>query len=173
MNLGTKVVLVLVCLSFVFTIAPRTCTAEEIAAGHSLNVSATYPDGSYVAPCNANSSVTYGYGTGWNKIADALGGASADSTSMVSNLLLLLVGAGVVLAVTTTLFPNAFTLFASFIVALLGIFVTMPWDLLGGTDQLGLGGASGYVNPVIVFFLAVLTLLFTVSVMSFFKGNDF
>ena len=155
LNLGVKVFLILLCFSFVFSIAPNTCSV------------AMYNDGE----CHGAGigAVTYGYGTGWNKLLLLF---QSPTSSASAWLLTILTIAGAVILATTAVFPNAFTLFAG-VTGAFAAFVTIPWDLLGATNSLGFGSGTDVGAMIPGFFIVTMIFLVFITVFAMFKGSDF
>lgn len=156
LNLGVKVFLILMCFSFVFSIAPHECSQAMYNSNqcHGVNVG----------------EMTYGYGTGFNKLQQ-LFAAQTDSTVLVWLASVLFIASTVILA-TTAVFPNAFTLFAGIVGAFTG-FVTIPWDLLQATNQLGFGTGQDVGAQIPGFFIVFFIFMLFIVIFAMFKGTDF
>lgn len=146
-NFGTKILILLISISFVFTIAPNP----------------SKPQG-------------FGYDTGFNKILLIAGGNNTNAGQAQSYFAALLTGATLLAAVTSTIFPNMFTLFAG-LTSMFITYVTIPWDIVGGTDNFGIPlQINGVSNPYAIlptFIYVVFSILVYFAVVSFYKGNDF
>ena len=160
-NMGVKVMLVLMCLSLVFSLAPRMCTVEM----------KTNPDGDQCGADIAVGEVARGWNTGLNMFIDWFGGFT-DVASVVTKIAALAAGAVVVTVAASSLFPNAFSLFGQVTAFLVLSFLTVPWGIINETNQLGFGdSATGAL--VVGFILALFGFLILFATLSFYKGNDF
>ena len=155
LNLGVKVLLILICISFVFSIAPHICSASMYANSACHGVAAD--------------EMTYGYGTGWNKLYDVF---SSPTSSAMIWLATVLGIAGVIALSTTTVFPIAFTLFAG-VMGAFAAFTTIPWDLVTETNHLGFGAGQDVGAMIPGFFLVALIFMVFITVFAMFKGTDF
>jgi hypothetical protein len=174
LNLGVKVFLVLICISFIFSIAPNPASPLGYGYGTGWNKLQNLFAGKPCADFNSNAASCALYSScSWNAATSICGGTFANhDNSAVTWLLIVLTIAGAVIMTTSTVFPNAFTLFAGVMAAFAG-FVTVPWDLLGTTNNLGFGAGSDAGALIPGFFVVALIFMIFIVVFAVFKGTDF
>lgn len=144
MGLGTKIVIIMICIAFFFSVAPRTCGPLE------------------VGPCYLDASST----SSFNATANATS-VNGGSGAFYLNSFQLLTGAGAVVAIAgSILFPNPYLLFAAITLFLL-TFVTIPYDILTN-PSLGLS----LNDPLIQLMTLIFGFLMVIAALTFFKGNE-
>lgn len=144
MGLGTKIIIIMICIAFFFSFAPRTCGPLESG------------------PCYLDNSTT----SSFNMITNATS-VNSGSGAFYLNSYQLLLGAGAVLAIAgSILFPNPYLLFAGITLFLLS-FATIPYNILTN-PSLGLS----LNDPLVLFLTLIFGFLLVVAAITFYKGNE-
>lgn len=143
MGLGTKILIALLCIAFLFSFAPRPCT-----------------------PADATPSDCYGYGHTWNSLTTTFGGSSTGG-NFYNNIYALLFAAGALALVATTVFPNPYLLFAGITMFLLAL-ASIPYDIISasGIHDFNLS------NPLVAFFGLMFSMLLVIAAVTWYKGNE-
>ena len=135
---------IMICIAFLFSYAPRPCTDVEILA---------------------NSTCT-GFGGAADFIGDITGNPS-DAGSFYDNFYGQLAIAGATAVAISIFFPNPYTIFAAFAIFLLA-FATIPYEIIVSSASYGFGPN----DPLLLLIAAVFGIMFIVAAVAWYKGND-
>jgi len=162
LNLGLRVLIVLVCLSLAFTILPRTCSPAEVAVGHDGCIG--YGTGINIISGTAQTT-TFSIIGGYFGSVDNTGAPTSGSSTTVWWVILL--GTLTVGAIASIIFPNQFVIFAIISGTLMTSLIAIPWDLVQTTSTIGLPFPFNALVAVIMFMMIFFVVL------SFLKQGDF
>ena len=143
MGLGTRLLIMMIVISFFFGFAPKVCS-----------------DGSQAC---------YGYGNVWNNTLLDFGQISGGgfTSYFYNNIFALLFGLGAVALFTSAIFPNPYIIFAGISMFLIS-FATIPYSVLTSSDSLG----AAISSPLASLFVIIFSVLFVVAAATWYKGNE-
>lgn len=159
LGIGTKTFVVLMCISFLFSIAPNPAALYPDDWGSTLEKQANGED-----PALAGTSSGYGYGTIWNTIASVASGHTGVLAAIQNSFMLLIVSGVLGIAAASLVFPNQFAIFAG-ITGFLLTLVSFPVTLFN-TE------AAEIPLELRIFLVAIFSFLIIISSISFFRGSD-
>jgi hypothetical protein len=144
MGLGTKIIIIMICVAFFFSVAPRTCGPLE------------------TGPCYLDASST----SSFNATANATSINVTSGAFFLNTNTLLLGAAGIFAIAGSILFPNPYLLFGGITLFLLS-FASIPYAILTNTS-LGLS----LNDPLVQLMTLIFGFLMVIAALTFYKGNE-
>lgn len=144
MGLGLRVFVIMVCIAFLFTFAPRPCSDVE--------------------------ALTNSYCSGFGESSSFITNVTGNPTNMGNfydnfyGQIVLAAGAAVAISI---FFPNPYTIFAAFALFLLA-FAKIPYDIFASAASYGVSSS----DPLLWFMGSIFGLLLIVAAVTWYKGNE-